>query len=101
MFYNFNVGELLFSSLSPIEEKTYPLICQYNLIKCLEAMFMYETELRCPHCHKLVGKTNASEKSIAKVLKVAPKQEQPKTATFENKCPRCNKLIYIKLGFID
>lgn len=62
---------------------------------------MYEMELRCPHCHKLVGKTNASEKSIAKVLKVAPKVKQPKTGIFQNKCPKCNNIIYIMLGFID
>ena len=62
---------------------------------------MYEQELRCPHCYKLVGKTNASEKSIAKVLKVAPIQKQPKSATFQHKCPKCNEIIYILLGFID
>ena len=62
---------------------------------------MFEKELRCSHCHKLVGKANASEKSIAKVLKVAPKSKQPKSATFENKCPKCNNLIYVVLGFID
>ena len=62
---------------------------------------MFEKELRCPHCHKLVGKANASEKSIAKVFKVAPKSKQPKSATFENKCPKCNNLIYVVLGFID
>lgn len=62
---------------------------------------MFEKELRCPHCNKLVGKTHASEESTAKVLQVAPKTKQPKTAIFENKCPKCNKLIYIQLGFID
>ena len=62
---------------------------------------MYEQELRCPHCYKLVGKTNASEKSIAKVLKVAPSIKQPKSATFENKCPKCKNLIYISLEFED
>ena len=62
---------------------------------------MFEKELRCPYCHKLVGKANASEKSIAKVLKVAPKSKQPKYMAFENKCPKCNNLIYGVIGFID
>ena len=62
---------------------------------------MYEEELRCPHCLRLVGKANASEKSIAKVLTVAPSIKQPKSATFQNKCPKCNNIIYIQLGFID
>ncbi len=62
---------------------------------------MFEEELRCPHCHKLVGKVNGSEKSIAKVLKFAPKESQTKSATFQNKCPKCSNLIYIVMGFID
>ena len=64
-------------------------------------MFMFETELCYPHCHKLVIKGNASEKSIAKVFKVAPKSKQPKCVAFENRCPKCNNLIYVVLGFID
>lgn len=62
---------------------------------------MYEEELRCPHCGRLVGKADASEKSIAKVLKVAPQIKQPKTATFENKCKKCGNKIYILIGFLD
>ncbi len=62
---------------------------------------MFEKELRCPHCHKLLGRAHASEDSIAKVLLVAPKSKQSKTAIFENKCPKCNNIIYIQLGFID
>ncbi len=63
---------------------------------------MFDEELRCPHCHKLLGKANASDKnSTAKVLKVAPKPKQPKSATFENKCPKCNSLVYIQLAFVD
>lgn len=46
---------------------------------------MFEKELRCPHCHKLLGRAHASEDSIAKVLLVAPKSKQSKTAIFENK----------------
>lgn len=62
---------------------------------------MFEDELRCPHCHKLLGKASASEKSIAKVSKVAPKTKSTKIATFQNKCPKCGNIIYIILGFID
>ena len=62
---------------------------------------MYEEELRCPHCRRLLGKANASEKSIAKVFKVAPKTKQPQKVTLQNKCPKCNNIIYIQLGFID
>ena len=62
---------------------------------------MYLDELRCPHCHKLVGKTEASEKSIAKVLKVAPSQKTTLSGTFESKCPKCNRIIYVHLEFID
>jgi len=63
---------------------------------------MYNEELRCPHrkCHKLVGKIEASEKSIAKVHKCAPIHKTHLTRSFESKCPKCGKLIYIELGFI-
>ena len=64
-------------------------------------MYMFDDELRCPHCHKLLGKASASEKSIAKVSKVAPKTKSAKIATFQNKCPKCGNIIYIILGFID
>ncbi len=62
---------------------------------------MYEEELRCPYCNKLVVKTNASEKSTAKVLKNAPKVKHSKMGVFENKCPKCKAKIYIVLSFID
>lgn len=64
-------------------------------------IFMNEIELRCPHCHKLIGKATASEKSIAKVSIAAPRRKSAKSVTFENKCCKCNNLIYIYLSFID
>lgn len=62
---------------------------------------MKEKELRCPHCHKLIGTACASEKSIAKVFEVAPNPKSTRTGTFKSKCPKCNNLIYVCLSFID
>ena len=97
VFYNINVDYRKYC-LFLCPKNRLLLAINYYL---LGGNVMYETELRCPHCQKLVGKTNASEKSIAKVLKVAPKTKQLKKTTFQNKCPKCNNLIYIVLGFMD
>lgn len=86
----------------PNWKEAYPnMRSAHNLINAWRQCKMFEKELRCPHCHKLVGKVNASEKSTAKVLKFAPKESQTKSMAFENKCPKCNNLIYTYLGFID
>jgi len=62
---------------------------------------MLKKELRCPHCHKLIGVAQASEKSMAKVFKAAPNPKSTKSATFINKCPKCENLIFVCLSFID
>lgn len=56
-------------------------------------------EFRCPFCNKLVGKTKEEGKSISKVLCQAPKRKRANTMIFENKCSKCNKIIYIQFGF--
>ena len=62
---------------------------------------MFEKELRCPYCNKLLGKATASEKSTAQVLKFAPKKSQTKSVAFQNKCSKCGNIIDIQLEFID
>ena len=61
---------------------------------------MYQKEIRCPYCNKLLGKLNASEYSLAKVYKVEP-PNKPKELVINNKCTRCNKIVYITLSFVD
>ncbi len=58
---------------------------------------MFEQQIRCPICHKLIGKTNTNEKSTAKVLAVAPKIKTTGTNIIENKCPKCKSLVYVEL----
>ena len=63
---------------------------------------MFDVELHCPHCKNVLGKANGSDNTgYAKVLKSPPKTEPAKQRTFENKCPKCNRLVYIILGFKD
>ena len=58
---------------------------------------MFDEEL---HCKKCLGKSYESEKTCySKVLKTAPKSEKAKERTFQNKCPKCGKIVYITLGF--
>lgn len=63
---------------------------------------MYDVELHCPKCKKVLGKTYASDRTgYFKVLKSEPKNEKAKEKTFQSKCPKCNKLVYIVMGFED
>lgn len=58
-------------------------------------------EFRCPYCNKLVGITKEDGKSIVKVLRRAPKNKSNNETIFENKCPKCNNLVYLQFRFLQ
>lgn len=63
---------------------------------------MFDEELQCPYCQKCLGKSYGSDKTCySKVLKSPPKSQEAKERSFQTKCHRCSKLVYIVLGFRD
>lgn len=61
---------------------------------------MFELKMSCPHCDRCLGYANGSDNSCsAKVLKSPPINKGAYYRTFQNKCYKCGKLVYIVMGF--